>query len=275
VRELFTQYATGKASLRDLAQECKFSHSPIHHILQNCVYLDRVSYGKRARSVISPTKPIPFEVDGLHEPLVDEETFQKVQERLCANFRRQNGGPHARYLLSGLVRCGKCSSPMAGASRGNGVSDKRWVQYGCTRRVAYLECTQPTISGLKLEPQVKGQVMELLERVRLADVRWKAKEVAAEWLNRGNHDQQERSLALTKKREQLEERLSKLEDALLDGLIGLTATLCGGMGFGPTFKRPSDSLQPSPRWPYQTRNQCSSWWIALTGKPWTVRHGGT
>jgi hypothetical protein len=71
----------------------------------------------------------------------------------------------------------------------------------------------------RLEPQVKARVMVLLERVRMDEVRQRAKDLASKVVNQGMREQQEKWKSLTGKREQLEKRLVNLEDTLLDGLI--------------------------------------------------------
>jgi hypothetical protein len=95
----------------------------------------------------------------------------------------------------------------------------RWVQYMCSRRVGRLDCDQPSISGLKLEPQVKAQAKKLLEPLQMTDVRGRAKEVAADMLDREQQGQYQASESLSKRKKQQEERLTSLENALLDGLI--------------------------------------------------------
>lgn len=60
--------------------------------------------------------------DGVHEPLVDELTFQRalaiLRER--GEHAKRRGNP-SDFLLSGVVRCGHCSKAYIGMSaRGNG-----------------------------------------------------------------------------------------------------------------------------------------------------------
>ena len=216
--QLFKQYATGRVSLGELTmylaeQGHNFSRQGVRHILLNRVYIGQVVYGQQARSrFVAPSEP--FETEGLHPALVDEETFQKVHDRLIANRHRQRGGPHPMFLLSGMLRCGKCNRPMVGKKTAH-----RWVQYMCSRRVGRLDCDQPSISGLKLEPQVKAQAKKLLEPLQMTDVRGRAKEVAADMLDREQQGQYQASESLSKRKKQQEERLTSLENALLDGLI--------------------------------------------------------
>jgi hypothetical protein len=56
-----------------------------------------------------------IEVRDTHPPLIDQATFNAVQSRLAINRRLnvpvRGAGP---WLLSGLLRCGRCDSPMHG-----------------------------------------------------------------------------------------------------------------------------------------------------------------
>lgn len=58
-------------------------------------------------------------VKGKWTPLVDEDLWQRVQERLDDPSRATNRvGTHRRHLGSGLYLCGLCDEPIRGASRG-------------------------------------------------------------------------------------------------------------------------------------------------------------
>lgn len=58
-------------------------------------------------------------VKGKWTPLVSEELWQRVQERLDDPSRATNRvGTHRRHLGSGLYLCGLCDEPIRGASRG-------------------------------------------------------------------------------------------------------------------------------------------------------------
>ena len=186
VQELFARYPTGRYSIFDLvryqaSEKRKLSRFAVCQILKRRTYLGKVPYGKSSRSQFSP-RTAPFDADGLHTSLVDEATFQQVQSRLAANYRRKGGGPHPRHLLTGFLRCGKCGHAMTGRTK-QGRNGQKWGQYECARRLGFKDCDQPTMFATRLEPQVKARVMVLLERARLADVRQRAKDLAATVIN--------------------------------------------------------------------------------------------
>lgn len=72
-----------------------------------------------------------------HEPIIDEVTWQRVQQTLQG--RAANYGTHlrARYLLTGLAVCGSCGGPIRGRKREKRYSSgKQWVRryYVCEDR---------------------------------------------------------------------------------------------------------------------------------------------
>ena len=126
--DLYTREQLGTAAVaRVLADE----HAPapaagwqpavVQWVLENEAYLGRVIW--RGESL-----------PGLHEPLVDEFTFARAQRLLRERgddmaLRRSNPGD---YLLSGLLRCGRCKRAYVGMSaKGNGGT---YHYYACSGR---------------------------------------------------------------------------------------------------------------------------------------------
>lgn len=118
VREMFARFLAG-ASLAGIARWAKragllthrgncFDARRVRYILSNPVYIGKLRWTPQGPSTDQP----PLVVPSGHVPLVDEETFQRVQDLLSANARRY--GPHARpsgdrkHWLSGLIRCAAC-----------------------------------------------------------------------------------------------------------------------------------------------------------------------
>jgi site-specific DNA recombinase len=90
----------------------------ISRILTNPTYIGKIWYNKRISSkTTGRIKNRPREEwivnDGLHKAIISDKTFNKVQ----AIIKRQAHKPRRKlsdYLLSGLVRCGKCEGSMYG-----------------------------------------------------------------------------------------------------------------------------------------------------------------
>jgi hypothetical protein len=115
VRRLFEMYATGQHTDRTLtawlnvngqrtARDRAFGIDTAREMLCNAAYAGYVS-GRRDK-----TKAIK----GLHEPIVDEALFDRVQLMRRQRARTLNPGrPSPNYLLRGLARCRRSQRPHA------------------------------------------------------------------------------------------------------------------------------------------------------------------
>lgn len=89
----------------------------IKYILQNPVYIGKIrwSSGGKLDYVYSPTPEVGILVDGNFEPIIDLDTWEKVQAKI-ARMRRAH--PYTRHdqkvewMLKGLVRCSNCGSTL-------------------------------------------------------------------------------------------------------------------------------------------------------------------
>lgn len=93
----------------------------------------KVSY--KSKTMISVPEEQWFRVEGTHEPIINRETFQRVQEQLSLRARTDNTGEV--HVLSGLVKCMDCGSAMSKTS--NGKKEPK--------RVHYLRCKLYADSG--------------------------------------------------------------------------------------------------------------------------------
>jgi site-specific DNA recombinase len=157
VFELYTEGRLGTAAIaRRLVDEqaaappSGWQPAIVQLVLQNEAYLGRVTW--RGQSL-----------PGLHEPLIDELTFQRAQRLLRDRgedmaLRRSNPGD---YLLTGLIRCGRCKRAYVGMSaRGNGG---HYHYYACSGRqkLGRKACDGERIPRDKLETAVIHQLATL------------------------------------------------------------------------------------------------------------------
>jgi site-specific DNA recombinase len=160
VKRIFDLYTSGRlgtaAIARRLADEdaaappSGWQPAVVQLVLQNEAYLGRVLWRRQS-------------LPGLHEPLVDELTFQRAQRLLRERgedmaLRRSNPGD---YLLSGLIRCGRCKRAYVGMSaRGNGGL---YHYYACSGRqkLGRKGCDGERIPRDKLEAAVLHQLASL------------------------------------------------------------------------------------------------------------------
>ena len=132
VTAAFNDMATGihtseEVRTRLLARGFKCSKNQFGLMLRNPVYMGMI------RIVAYRNEPEEL-VQGLHEPLIDEETFEMVQVVLGERVGRRSGKKlthPAEYPLRGYLRCPKCDSTLTSSTvNGNGG---RYHYYQCFR----------------------------------------------------------------------------------------------------------------------------------------------
>lgn len=108
VRETFALFLAGKsinAIWHNLSEKytTKWTASKVRNVLKNSLYTGKVKF-------------LGEEYQGVHQPLIDVETY-KAANRLLSSFDREKAKNSAQrspfragYLLSGLVYCGHCGA---------------------------------------------------------------------------------------------------------------------------------------------------------------------
>lgn len=106
VREVFDRFLCGYSvnSIQEYMHE-KYggwtSHTIVLQVLRNSLYIGKVKFKKT-------------EYDGLHQPIIDKESFYRVQQLLKLPDRYMNVAQktpfRAGFLLSSIVFCGKCGA---------------------------------------------------------------------------------------------------------------------------------------------------------------------
>jgi site-specific DNA recombinase len=193
------------------------SRAAVAYILKNPAYLGIVQAGKFARSPFMP-KGETLQYQGKHEPLIDQATFDKAQERLEDNRNRKKGGPAPHYLFSGLIYCGGCGYKYAG--RTAPVRGKKNIQYTCGRRQSFGDCPSHTVTDTRIRSTVIPPIETLIERLKAEDLRAAIQEQLIRQRSAANEQSTASRGSLADRQEKLEARLTRLEDSYLDGDIG-------------------------------------------------------
>lgn len=227
VAEVFHRYDGGRyslADLRDYISEVGCSpnrprtRAGVHHLLKNPTYAGIIRHGFWARSKIHRKSKDErngeiFEADGCHKPLIDKETFRKVQLRLESNRPRANGRRHSSFLFTGLTWCG-CGYRYSGKSTGS-----KTIVYYCVRKNDAGDCDSRSVSENRIKEVVLHPIGRLLAQLVQEDLRAavRAELVSQQEASRYSVHQVQESLNENLKR--LESRLSRLEDGYFDGDI--------------------------------------------------------
>ena len=100
-----------------------WSSPTVYQILHDQLYIGNMVQGRMVKISYKSKKCIkraPEDwviVKGTHEPLVDQETFQKIQ--MLVNSRKYTRSRTYDFLLKGLIFCHECGHPMAVINRKN------------------------------------------------------------------------------------------------------------------------------------------------------------
>lgn len=178
IKLIFTMYLSGQSTVQITGYLYRkeyrnraggpFSNHFVCWALRNPIYIGRVVWNKRHYDPRQKTrgghlraiknKPSDLvEAKGKHEPIISEEEFNLVQQRMADN---QRGKLHRRnvreYPLSGILYCSRCSHKYLGTS---GTSNhrtkerKRW--YRCVAREQHgVHCPNPAIKAEVTESQI-------------------------------------------------------------------------------------------------------------------------
>ena len=125
VRRIFDLYSQGhgyKAVVNRINNEGRktkrnssFAVSTVKDILQNPVYIGKIRYNvrqdwsKKRRNNINAN---PILSNGIHEPIIDIETWNKVQVILKERSKKHNKIYDSEFPLTGILRCPVCGAGM-------------------------------------------------------------------------------------------------------------------------------------------------------------------
>ncbi len=208
IRYIFEQYAAGvsKREIIDALTEKgmrntrgrPLSYGSFTIMLRNRAYIGEFIYKGEV-------------VPGLAEPLVDRETFEKVQEKIRQHASAPGAGTaKVDYLLSGKAYCGYCGARMIGIC-GRSKTGKVYYYYQCGNRNRAGGCKKKNEQKDVIERYVVEQTLKYVLAPKRASRIAKAvvKEYEKEFSDGRIHDL-ERALS------QIDRELDRLIDALVE-----------------------------------------------------------
>jgi site-specific DNA recombinase len=180
VRFIFNEYGNGKGykaitnQLNKLAHKTKkgnnFSVGSIRAIITNPVYIGRIRYNviqnwseKRRRNVNAN----PIINDGVHEAIIDENLWNKVQAILENKKGKPSRVHDGEFPLTGILRCPKCGAGMVISRTTNKLADgtKKSISYyacGNWKNKGTAVCNSNSIRTEKANEYVFNKLSELL-----------------------------------------------------------------------------------------------------------------
>ena len=101
-------------------------------------------------------------IEGLADPLIDEETFARAMARRNKNKRAPaSAKARERYLLQGKIFCGHCGSPMTGET-GKSKTGAVYHYYNCSKKKRFHACGKRPERKHTMEDYVCSQTMAWL-----------------------------------------------------------------------------------------------------------------
>lgn len=201
-----------------------WSSERISDMLQNETYVGNMVQG-RSRKINYKTKKCVRQprkdwvvVEGTHEPIIDRETFDKVQ--LLVSSRRHTRSRTYDFLLKGLIFCHECGYPLAVINRKTAAGEDR-LFFVCRTYQRFTKagvCTSHTIKEETVTKAVVDKVQEVcqryLQKERLLPMAQAEVEKAAAQAD----DERERA-ALQSKLDSLTAHLDRVYQDRLNGLL--------------------------------------------------------
>lgn len=157
-------------------------------------------------------------IDNYCKPIIDITTWNNVQARIKDRAQKEFKDRHPRransvYLLSGLVKCAKCGSPL----NGNTVSrqtNRGWDQaYRCSRAKRRLDCDAKRIPRHLLESAVFASIVE---NILLPESIHAHQQIAIENQTHGETLRQDKIASLTGERAELSRQIANLTKAIAE-----------------------------------------------------------
>ena len=214
VRTAFRLMASGQYSLNTLCEELlcrglfyrpaqrKWTRSHLGRVLHHPFYTGRILWRNR-------------EYPGRHEPLVDDRTWQQVQDVLAGRGQAKNHQRREFTYGHGLIRCAHCGHQITAE-----VHKQRYIYYHCAQ-MQYLE--HPVRPAWVREPVIESQVTTLLGKLILPE---EVRDWALAYLERAGRT----DAADTRRQLQSLRRKASETQATLDALLLKAADVSDELG---------------------------------------------
>lgn len=199
IRLIFNQFANNQMGLRAIARYANdlglrtkrgnpFENRTIEYILNNPVYIGKARWtptGKTRRNYHNPDSII---ADSDHEPIIDMEIWEKVQNALGVQKelypKYQKPNTQLKTWLKGLVRCGNCGNTLVNSAG------------------KYMQCNSYSKGACKVSHCVNTKFLENLVLEQLKEIYQNELEIKVV--------PQVQDTAVTSQYDLLQERLNKL-----------------------------------------------------------------
>lgn len=163
VSEIFDAFLSGSGyreiaqSLNDRGIRTKYGNMwenrTVEYVIRNPVYIGKLRWNPEKNAIRSLDDPNIKIVNGNHDPIISQETFDKAQLRV---YRLKQSHPyHARektkyeYMLRGLIKCSNCGRTLS-ATGGDGNLAVQCIGYAHGKCKVSHHISLPTLDLLTL-----------------------------------------------------------------------------------------------------------------------------
>lgn len=225
VKEIFRLYAFENTSINSVAKQLnklnlkprianEWSISSVKDILSNPTYIGKVVWNRRKQKkktknghlIISRPRNKDYLIyNGLHEPIIDNKTWELVQEKRKQNTPKVKHTSTIQNPLVGLVFCEKCGKTM----------QRR--PYTKTDKPATLICSNPKCDNVSSKLYIVEN--KIIEALKIWLKNYKVHYSEKNTLNSDNNKIIEKSISITKKELEKENtKLNKIYEFLENGI---------------------------------------------------------
>jgi len=200
-----------------------WSSERISEMLKNETYIGNMVQGRMVKISYKSKKCLRqapenwVVVEGTHEPIVEQETFQKVQ--MLVNSRRHTRCRTYDFLLKGLIFCHECGYPMAVLNRKNAAGEDR-LFFVCRTYQRFTKagtCTCHSIKEETVNEAVLSKVRQVCQAYLKSDRFQPIAQEALKNTGKANDGESERQVLQT----QIAGLTANLDQMYLDRLNGL------------------------------------------------------
>lgn len=201
-----------------------WSSERISEMLQNETYIGNMVQGRsvkisyKSKRCLKQNRENWVVVEGTHEPLIDRESFEKVQ--LLVASRKHTRSRTYDFLLKGLIFCHECGYPLAVINRKNAAGEER-LFFICRTYQRFTKvgvCTCHSIKEKTVTDAVLAKVQEVCEACLNPTELLPVAEKAVEEAHRAENHEAEMQ-ALHSKIDSLTANLDKMYMDKLSGLL--------------------------------------------------------
>jgi len=193
----------------------EFTYSSIRTILTNRAYLGEkeINKGNQEKDQESLPEEKRYEVtDAVWPAIIEQETFERVQQTLKANTTRKGRvtGKHI-FLLSGLVHCAECGMDLTNGSGRSRTGKYHYYYTHPAKKSKGKKCRVPSLPAGDFEQAIMEKIAEAAENAALLE---SACETANETRGNAVSDTKAQLALLRQNKQEQDEKLDAMLDAL-------------------------------------------------------------